>query len=215
MKFKLKFECSKSPRQAVRIPVRMISKCGLAPLLASVTLLCAPSQAPVPHIPSTDVDRTMKLFNSALGVECTFCHVEGDWKDGSKAPFKTAAAMWQMVQTLNSEQLANTGGVTCVTCHAGRLMPSRIPPEKWQAVADHWPASAAENMKLTMSVYSASLGVGCDHCHDPADWKSTVKPQFAVTRRMVAMFDVFPRFMPPGARTQCYMCHKGNKQPIR
>lgn len=66
-----------------------------------------------------------------------------------------------------------------------------------------------------MSVYSASLGVGCDHCHDPADWKSAIKPAFATAQRMGAMFAVFPRFMPPSARTQCYMCHKGSRQPER
>jgi Photosynthetic reaction centre cytochrome C subunit len=65
-------------------------------------------------IPAAEVDRTMKLFTRAPGVECTFCHVENDWKNASKPQWQTSLAMWHMVQTLNSEQLANTPGVTCV-----------------------------------------------------------------------------------------------------
>lgn len=163
--------------------------------------------------PQVDMDSTMKMYNRALGVECTYCHVDGDWKNASKPQWQVAQNMGRMVQALNGEQLAKTSGVSCVTCHGGQNMPSRLPAEKWQAIAAQWPASAAESSKTTMSVYSASLGVGCDHCHDPADWKSPVKPAFATAQRMVAMFEVFPKFMPAGARTQCYMCHKGNVRP--
>jgi hypothetical protein len=166
-------------------------------------------------IPAAGIDHTMKTFNSALGVECEFCHVENDRKNTSKPQWTTARDMWRMVQLLNSDQLANTKGIACVTCHGGQNKPARLPAEQWQTIADHWPAAAADNMKTTMSVYSASLGVGCDHCHDPSDWKSADKPAFVTAQRMVAMFDVFPRFMPPGARTQCYMCHKGNTHPGR
>jgi hypothetical protein len=186
---------------------------ALAVVCWSFTLLSAQLPAQNPVIPAADIDRTMKMFNSALGVECAFCHVENDWKNTSKPQWTTARDMWRMVQLLNSDQLANTAGVRCVTCHGGQNKPSRLPVESWQAIAEHWPQTAADSLKTTMSVYSASLGVGCEHCHDPSDWKSAAKPAFATTLRMVAMFDVFPKFMPPTARTQCYMCHKGNKKP--
>jgi hypothetical protein len=100
-----------------------------------------------------------------------------------------------------------------VTCHGGQNKPARLPAEKWQAIAEKWPSTLAEDRKLAMSVYSASLGVGCEHCHDPADWKSAAKPAFATVGRMNAMFEVFPKFMPASARTQFYMCHKGSTHP--
>jgi hypothetical protein len=31
--------------------------------------------------------------------------------------------------------------------------------------------------------------------------------------KMLSMFDEFPKYMPKGARTQCYMCHKGSTKP--
>jgi hypothetical protein len=34
-----------------------------------------------------------------------------------------------------------------------------------------------------------------------------------LVRRMTAMFEEFPKFMPPTARTQCWMCHKGKTKP--
>jgi hypothetical protein len=182
-------------------------------VLWSGSALLAQATQKTPSIPAAVVEESMKLFNSALGVECTFCHVDKDWKDISKPQWAIARDMWRMVQALNGGPLDNTSGITCVTCHGGQNKPSRLPPDQWQAIAEKWPSKLAEDRKLAMSVYSASLGVGCEHCHDPADWKSAAKPTFATASRMNAMFDVFPRFMPAGARTQCYMCHKGSKHP--
>ena len=170
----------------------------------------SPQRAPV--IPAA-ADDSMTLFNRALGVECAFCHLDKDWKDATKPQWAIARDMGRMVQALNGDQLANSTGITCVTCHGGHNKPSRLPVDAWQAIAEKWPAGLGEDQKLTMSVYSASLGVGCDHCHDPADWKSKARPAYAAAVRMAAMFDVFPKYMPAGARTQCYMCHKGSKRP--
>ena len=182
--------------------------------LAILTLVVSTrAQVNVPVIPAASIDTTMKDFNAALGVECTFCHVKDDWKSAGEPKWAVARNMWRMVQALNADQLTKTRGIRCATCHGGQNKPSRLPPESWQAIADRWPATAAEDQKLTMSVYSASLGVGCEHCHDPADWKSKGKPAFATALRMVAMFSEFPKYMPATARTQCFMCHKGQKQP--
>jgi len=170
-----------------------------------------------PLIPARDVDAVMKQFNDALGVQCTHCHVQDQWKDASKPAFGTAQNMWRMVQALNGAQLNNTKGVRCATCHAGQIKPSRLDPAAWMKIRDTaWPAdlaAASDQVKLQMSVYSASLGVECAHCHDPSNWKGTAKPAYAMVEKMSQMFDVFPKFMPSGARTQCFMCHKGQRTP--
>lgn len=164
-----------------------------------------------------DTDAVMRQFNAALGVECTHCHVQSDWKDATKPQWATARNMERMVETLNDGALKNTQGIRCLTCHGGQVKPSRLDPAKWMAIRDtQWPVSlstAPDNVKLAMSVYSASLGVDCAFCHDPADWKSATKPAHQMTDRMNAMFDVFPKFMPASARTQCFMCHKGQEKP--
>lgn len=157
-------------------------------------------------------------FAQALGVECAHCHVADEWKDASKPTYATAQKMSEMVRELNANQLAGTKGVDCWTCHGGATRPSRLPIAAWQAIQNEWPASlpdSSDQLKLAMSVYSASLGVGCEHCHDARDWKSTTRSAFGMVAKMSAMFDVFPKFMPANARTQCFMCHKGATSPSR
>lgn len=166
---------------------------------------------------STRVDPSVGHLSTALGVECSYCHINGQWKNQTNPKWSIAKNMMRMVEQLNSTTLANSSGVSCATCHAGATKPSRLPRELWEPIAAQWPASAGtdEGVKVTMSVFSASLGVACVHCHDEADWKSGSKPAYATAQRMNAMFEVFPKYMPPTARTQCYMCHKGRRQPAR
>jgi hypothetical protein len=169
-------------------------------------------------VPAKNVDRIMRAFNRALGVECAFCHVQDQWENESKPQFATARRMFQMVEVLNENQLAKTSGVSCWTCHAGQTKPSRLPRPSLDAEMVKWPAELAgspEGVKLTMSVYDVSLHVGCTHCHSSADWKSDTKPAYKMVARMKAMFTVFPQYMPATARTQCWMCHKGSTEPKR
>jgi hypothetical protein len=155
-------------------------------------------------------------FAQALGVECLHCHIENDWRDASKVSYQTARKMSEMVETLNAGPLAALKRVECGTCHAGQPQPARLPVASWRAVQDAWPASlpdSSDQLKLAMSVYSASLGVACVYCHTPDAWQSDAKAPFRMVARMNAMFELFPSFMPPTARTQCFMCHKGATSP--
>ena len=158
----------------------------------------------------------MDEYNRALGVECVHCHVPDRWTDESKSQFATARNMQRMVGELNDRLLREIGTVSCWTCHRGEVRPSRLPRELLDAELTRWPADLSitpENTKLTMAVYAVTLGAGCDHCHNPADWKDAAKRPMQLVSRMNAMFAEFPKFMPPTARTQCFMCHKGNTKP--
>ena len=169
-------------------------------------------------VPAKNVDRIMRAFNRALGVQCAFCHVPDQWDNESKPALATARKMFQMVKVLNENQLAKTSGVGCWTCHAGQTTPSRLPRPSLDAEMIKWPtelASSPEGVKLTMSVYNVSLHVGCAHCHSPTNWKLDAKPAYKMVARMKAMFTVFPQYMPTTARTQCWMCHKGSTKPKR
>ncbi len=165
-----------------------------------------------------EVEPLMQAFNRSLGVECAHCHVQEQWHDASKPAFAIARNMLRMVQTLNTEHLRETKRVSCWTCHGGQTRPERMPGEKFSAIMDKWPealAGAEEDTKLGMAVYSAALGVGCDYCHIANDWKASARPAYQMVRVMNGMFEVFPKFMPPSARTQCWMCHKGSTTPKR
>ena len=169
-------------------------------------------------VPAKNVNSIMRAFNRALGVECVACHVQDKWDDESKPQFATARKMFQMVKTLNENQLAGTRGISCWTCHAGQTKPSRLPRPLLDQELARWPTELAnlpESLKLTMSVYNVTLHVDCNYCHVRSDWKSSEKPAYKMVSRMNSMFRVFPQYMPATARTQCWMCHKGSTQPKR
>jgi hypothetical protein len=162
------------------------------------------------------IQERMQQYNRALGVECTHCHVQDRWSDASKTPFSTAGKMAQMVNALNGIHLKDVGEVRCWTCHAGNIRPPRQPRPALDAELVKWPADLAgvpESLKITMAVYNVALGVGCDHCHVPTDWKQAEKAPMRLVPRMSALFAEFPKYMPETARTQCFMCHKGSTKP--
>lgn len=159
-----------------------------------------------------------QAWNRALGVACDHCHTVDRWPDASKAAFATAQNMARMVAALNSGPLKDVGEIACWTCHRGNVRPSRVPREQMDAELAKWPAAlkdAPDSTRLTMTVYNVSLGVGCEHCHTGDDWKSAAKAPMKLVPAMNAMFKEFPKYMPPTARTQCYMCHKGATKPER
>jgi hypothetical protein len=162
-----------------------------------------------------DVQATMERFNLALGVTCEHCHVNERWLDDSKPPLATARQMVRMVAALNQDALRDIGEVACWTCHEGQRQPSRQPRPAMDAELARWPTeldAPSEGQKITMSVYNVALGVTCNHCHT-TKWAEVEKPAMKVAIRMNAMFAEFPKYMPAGARTQCWMCHKGTTKP--
>ena len=68
-----------------------------------------------------------------------------------------------------------------------------------------------------MSVYSASLGVECAHCHEAGNWAAAAKPAHAMVEKMLAIFDEIPKHFDRSRmpQTQCYMCHQGKTIPER
>lgn len=156
-------------------------------------------------------------FNRALGVDCAHCHEPDRWEDDSKAAKATARRMIEMVPALNAK-LRGIGEVSCWTCHRGQVKPSRVAPEALDAELTRWPASvadASQGTKLTMAVYSVSTGLRCSGCHDITDWTRVDTDRMRKVPRMLALFGVMPAYMPPGAVTQCYTCHKGSNKPER
>ena len=66
-----------------------------------------------------DVQARMQEWNKALGVECTHCHLDGQWSLAYLPTFDLAYRMQRMVNDLNAGALKQYGGITCNTCHQG------------------------------------------------------------------------------------------------
>ena len=124
-----------------------------------------------------------------------------------------------MLGALNSGPLKDVGEISCWTCHRGRTIPARLPREAWEKIrAEH----AAEfegrpNRAIAMSVYAASLGVDCSHCHDTDRTLNTRAPK-AMVAKMLPIFEEIPKHFDKAQRTpttQCFMCHQGKTKPER
>ena len=168
---------------------------------------------------ASDVRPIMDEFNRALGVECSFCHDPDHFESEAKPQVATARDMYRMVDGIGGGLLASRGGLTCWTCHRGQSKPARFPSAELAELQAQWPAelaSSPDGLKLTMTVYTRSLGVTCDFCHTAGDWKSHAKPAMATMTTMLAIFDELPKYSKAAAnRSQCWMCHQGSRSPER
>ncbi len=166
-----------------------------------------------------DVQARMQEWARALGVECSHCHVDDQWSLPYMPTFDLAFRMSKMVTALNEGPLATMGGVTCNTCHQGRITPPQVTRDQWEAAARPYEAAFAgdNSLALQMGVFTASLGAPCSHCHDPQNWGSDDKPQKAVGRRMRGMVGGINKHFAgvENPEISCMSCHQGKLKPSR
>jgi hypothetical protein len=161
------------------LPLRMPSRhfvavFGLLLLTCSVASAQAPAPAgggqrgggaPAPFqnlqvlpkdIPRDQLTEMMRGFNTALGVQCQYCHVfiapgnpGNNMGSDEKTPKLVARVMLQMVGDVNSRLAANIKKpadqitkVGCATCHRGAAIPVVPPPAPAAAPAGAAPAGA-------------------------------------------------------------------------
>lgn len=75
-------------------------------------------------------------FTRSLGVDCTHCHVAGQWDLDEKVTKQIAREMSAMMVIINGEYLkkipnlkSTNASVNCTTCHRGQTRPAlELPP---------------------------------------------------------------------------------------
>ena len=78
----------------------------------------------------TPVDQwkpTMQFIANSLGVECSFCHVQGAFDKDDKKPKLTARKMIEMVKAINQTHFNGDREITCYSCHHGAEHPAGVP----------------------------------------------------------------------------------------
>jgi Photosynthetic reaction centre cytochrome C subunit len=75
-----------------------------------------------------DIRATMGAFRTALGQQCTFCHVQGDFASDENPKKEVARHMIQMVNEINAKFPDGKVHVSCYTCHRGATTPLMTPP---------------------------------------------------------------------------------------
>jgi hypothetical protein len=69
-----------------------------------------------------DIRKEMMSWTEALGVQCSYCHVAGDFASEANPKKEVARKMVTMVKTINKDFLA--GKAQCVLCHRGAAVPN-------------------------------------------------------------------------------------------
>src|SRR5688572_32039683 len=88
-------------------------------------------------VPAGRLLRVMELgYARSLGVNCTHCHVAGEWEKEDKPTKQIARDMFAMVAAINNDQLKKIKNlkspepvINCTTCHRGQTKPARNRPE--------------------------------------------------------------------------------------
>jgi hypothetical protein len=78
--------------------------------------------------PADQLQPAMQFISASLGVDCAFCHVQGNFAADDKRPKATARAMMAMTAMINKEAFHGRQQITCESCHRGATRPVSTPP---------------------------------------------------------------------------------------
>ncbi len=162
--------------------------------------------------PDTDVADTMRAFNDALGVQCDYCHVAGDFSSDANPRKQTARKMIALVRTIEPYFPATAGvyprgyhDVDCSTCHRGKAtVETKAVPHFLNRgdAAGRIPANEkATNLKVLppdtdvhgkgsiMEDFRDALQVDCAYCHGggAGHWEKEDNPRKILARQMILM----------------------------
>jgi len=79
-----------------------------------------------------EVSQIMRTFTAGLGVQCTYCHIQGNFASDENPKKETARHMIELMKLVNSQFPDKKMHVTCYTCHRGEAEPKTAPEPKGQ-----------------------------------------------------------------------------------
>ena len=74
-----------------------------------------------------EVATIMRTFTAGLGVQCVYCHVQGNYASDENPKKEAARKMIRMAQKINLEFPDGKLRVSCYTCHRGEPEPKTAP----------------------------------------------------------------------------------------
>lgn len=75
-----------------------------------------------------NLQQTMGAFRTALGVQCNYCHVQGDFPSDDNPKKNMARNMLRIAADINATFPDGKRHVTCYTCHRGEAKPKMEAP---------------------------------------------------------------------------------------
>jgi hypothetical protein len=125
----------------------VVMRC-IVPVLAFLLPLCAQEKAPETRntpkkqqpnptnlkvlkvATGPEIVQVMRTFTAGLGVQCIYCHVQGNFAADENPKKEVARQMIRMSQVINSNFPDGKMRVTCYTCHRGEAEPKTAPEPK-------------------------------------------------------------------------------------
>lgn len=74
-----------------------------------------------------EVGQIMRTFTAGLGVQCIYCHVQGNFASDENPKKETARHMISLMSKVNAEFADGKMHVSCYTCHRGEAQPKTAP----------------------------------------------------------------------------------------
>ena len=79
-----------------------------------------------------EIGQIMRTFTAGLGVQCVYCHVQGNFASDENPKKEVARKMIRMTQKINAEFPDGKLRVSCYTCHRGEPEPKTAPEPRGQ-----------------------------------------------------------------------------------
>jgi nitrate/TMAO reductase-like tetraheme cytochrome c subunit len=155
----------------------------------------------------------MQGFNSALGVECNFCHHAPFEAD---TPRKDVARLMVRDYTMGMKHKDGTD-LTCNDCHKGqpnflRARPFENVMGKASTGLQVLKGLPEERLTQIMTAFTKALGVDCAYCHKGDDF-DTDTPRKQIARFMMTEFSQ-GLVKNDGSPVSCSDCHQGHVRPL-
>lgn len=116
-------------------------------------------------VPASQLIPGMRYITTALGVQCSYCHVKGNFASDDKRPKHTARRMMTMLFAINNNNFGGRTEVSCYTCHQGNHEPMSVPALPDQAIKPEFirPAPGAQlqplpNAGAVLAKWAQALG---------------------------------------------------------
>ena len=162
--------------------------------------------------PKTDILFHMQSFAEALGVQCSYCHVQGDMAADTNPKKEVARKMIAMVRLIDTSFPSSVGvfpdgyhEVDCITCHRGSVKPETVAPRKFynrgnsrgDPPPEQRPGISLKLLPVETRVHGAdslmgefrdALSVDCNYCHGggkPQEWD--LNPRKDMARKMIML----------------------------
>ena len=164
-------------KDTLAIPVRfspfLIAVCALA--LAAGVAAQSPQSAPagentaaqvfkniqvLKDIPAVQLVPGMRYITTALGVQCNFCHVDGNFPSDDKQTKQTARQMMTMLFAINKDNFNGRPEVSCFTCHQGHHEPIAVPALPSEALEPQFspPPAGAPTVDAVLTKFAQAKG---------------------------------------------------------